>query len=109
MDAITPPIGRILDTTQQRCGFSPGDTEEATCNAPATWHICWDATIENGLACDDHMTFAQRYAYLDRHQVVPDCTMPGSMWDFGNQRCIVEGVTEPETVALTLPTPVEAS
>lgn len=50
MDTITPPIGRVLDTTQQRCGFSPGDTDETTCNEPATWHICWRADMENGLA-----------------------------------------------------------
>lgn len=100
MDAITPPIGRLLDTTLQRCGFSPGDTDETTCNEPATWHICWEANMENGLACDEHMAYAQRYAYLDRHKVVPDCTMPGSMWDFDGKRCIVPATGELETVAV---------
>ena len=109
MDMITPPIGRLLDTSQQRCGFSPGDTEETTCNAPATWHICWDASLENGLACNDHMIYAQQYVYLDRHEVTPDCSMPGSLWDFDGHRCIVEGVTDAESAALSQPAPVEVS
>lgn len=102
MDAITPPIGRILDTGLQRCGFSPGDTDETTCNEPATWHICWEANMENGLACDAHMAHAQRYAYLDRHKVVPDCTMPGCMWDFDGKRCTVPGTDEPATATTDL-------
>lgn len=106
---ITPPIGRILDTSQQRCGFSPGDTDETTCNAPATWHIVWDVDLENGLACDQHMTCAQQYAYLDRHEVTPDCSIPGSMWDFDGRRCLVEGATDSDAAALALPCHVEAS
>lgn len=102
MEMITPPIGRLIDASQQRCGFSPGDTDETTCNAPATWHICWGADMENGLACDDHMTYAQRYAYLDRHKVGPDCSMPGSMWDFDEQRCIVTGTGTSEPAAIAL-------
>lgn len=102
---ITPPIGRLVDDGQHRCGFSPGDTEETTCNAPATWHICWDADLENGLACDEHMAYAQQYAYLDRHPVVADCSMPGSMWDFDEKRCSFPGSDTPAlaSVAVSLP------
>jgi hypothetical protein len=107
MEMITPPIGRLLDTSQQRCGFSPGDTDATTCNTPATWHICWGADLENGLACDEHMVYAQRYAYLDRHEITPDCSMPGSSWDFDGHRCLIEGVTDPEAAALALASPTE--
>lgn len=103
--SITPPIGRIMDTSSQPCGFSPGDTEETTCTNRATWHICWDGSLENGLACDKHMAYAQQYAYLDRHPVVADCSMPGSMWDFDEKRCCFPGGDTPAlaSVAASLP------
>lgn len=107
MEIITPPLGRLINDGQHRCGFSPRDTEADTCNAPATWHICWDANYETGLACDEHMIYAQRYAYLDRHPVGADCSMPGSLWDFGGHRCLVEGTAGSESAGLALPAPVE--
>jgi hypothetical protein len=84
---LTPPIGRILDTSRQTCTYSPGDTDASTCTKPATWHIAWDADLENGLACDEHMAYAKQYAYVDRHPVGVDCSMPGSTWYFDEKRC----------------------
>jgi len=82
------PLGRIVDTSQQNCSYSPGDRPESDCGQPATWHIAWDAQLENGLACDEHMAEAQRdYVYVDRHRVTPDCAMPGSIWFFEEKRC----------------------
>ena len=89
--ALTPTIGRIMDTSSQPCTYSPSDTDASDCGRPAIWHICWDAGIENGLACDEHMTLAQQFVYLDRHRVGPDCAMPGSRWLFDEQRCVVPG------------------
>ncbi len=88
---ITPPIGRIVDTSRQRCTYSPGDIPANDCGQPATWHICWDSNIENGLACDPHMAFVQGFVYLDRHPVGPDCAMPGAHWHFELKRCIGPG------------------
>lgn len=88
---ITPPIGRIVDTSRQRCSYSPGDTDANDCGQPATWHIAWDTDLENGLACDQHMAYAQQFAYLDRHPVSADCAMPGTAWHFELKRCIGPG------------------
>ncbi|MFH9579114.1 hypothetical protein ACH4MO_14085 [Streptomyces globisporus] len=106
---ITPPLGRILDTSRQRCTFSPGDTDEATCKTPASWHVAWSADMENGLACDEHMAVAQQYAYLDRHQVGGDCSMPGSSWDFDRKRCFIDGCSSPESAVAEQSMPLEAS
>ncbi|HTE57021.1 MAG TPA: hypothetical protein VK698_39480 [Kofleriaceae bacterium] len=84
---ITPPLGREMDTSRQPCGYSPGDTDADTCMRPATWHIAWDVAMENGLACDEHMASAKKFAYVDRHPVGADCSMPGSAWFFEEQRC----------------------
>lgn len=88
---ITPPLGRVLTSADRRCGFSPGDTDATTCFKPATWHICWNTDIDAGLACETHMPIAQNFAYLDRHEVGPDCDMPGASWDFDKKRCVVVG------------------
>lgn len=85
---ITPPIGRIVDTSRQRCSYSPGDTDANDCGKPATWHIAWDTQLENGLACDEHMAHVQQhFAYVDRHPVGTDCGMPGAAWFFEEKRC----------------------
>lgn len=87
MDPIAP-LGRIVDTSRQQCSYSPGDTDATTCPKPATWHIAWDADLENGLACDEHMAEAERrWVYVDRHHVGHDCSMPGSTWYFEEKRC----------------------
>jgi hypothetical protein len=92
---ITPPIGRILDNSRQTCSYSPDDTDTATCAKAATWHIAWDTDLENGLACDEHMAYAQDFAYIDRHPVGVDCSMPGSTWYFEEKRCGYPGETTP--------------
>lgn len=85
---ITPPIGRIVDTSRQPCGYSPGDTDANDCGQTATWHIAWDAQLENGLSCDEHMDLIQRqFVYADRHPVGVDCGMPGATWFFEEKRC----------------------
>lgn len=91
---ITPSLGRVLTSAAQRCGFSPDDTDATTCFKPAIWHICWGSDIETGLACAKHMLIAQSFAYLDRHEVGPDCDMPGAAWDFDGKRCIVVGTEQ---------------
>lgn len=102
---ITPPLGRVLTSASQRCGFSPDDTDATTCFEPATWHICWGANMDAGLACGTHMVVAQSFAYLDRHEVGPDCDMPGASWDFDGKRCIVVGTEQAMTGHAEQPLP----
>lgn len=107
--SITPPIGRILDTSSQTCSYSPGDTDANTCPQPATWHIAWDIALENGLACDEHMTCAQQFAYVDRHPVGVDCSMPGVVWYFEEKRCGYPGSEAPDVAHATASLPRESA
>lgn len=101
MPDLTPPIGRIVDTSRQPCGYSPGDTDATDCGTPATWHIAWDADLENGLACEPHMDMIrQRWVYVDRHPVGPVCGMPGSTWLFDEKRCVIEGLDDQPAAAV---------
>ncbi|MGW7617406.1 hypothetical protein ACWGLG_16370 [Streptomyces antimycoticus] len=103
---ITPPLGRVLTSASQGCGFSPDDTDATTCFEPATWHICWGANMDASLACATHMDVAQTFAYLDRHEVGPDCDMPGAAWDFDGKRCIVVGIEQAATEHAEQPLPI---
>jgi len=83
------PLGREMDTSRQTCTYSPGDQSASDCGVKATWHIAWDTSLENGLACDPHMAVARaRFMFVDTHRVGPECAMPGTAWDFDNKRCI---------------------
>ncbi|MFM9473962.1 hypothetical protein [Streptomyces scabiei] len=69
------------------CGYQSRDMK-ACCGRPATWHVLWDAALDNSVACDEHMELTQsRWVYVDRHPVVADCTMPGALWNYPDQRC----------------------
>lgn len=102
---ITPPLGRFIDTSQQLCTYSPGDLPVNDCGQPATWHILWDTDWNDALACDEHMTYAQQFAYADRHPVGADCSMPGSLWYIDENRCGYPGAETPavEKAAAGLP------
>lgn len=50
--------------------------------------------MDVSLACAMHMPVAQSFVYLDRHEVGPDCDMPGAAWDFDGKRCIVVGTEQ---------------
>ena len=83
------PLGRTVSARGQKCGHSPGDTPATDCPTDATWHIMWNTDGEVGLACDPHMAEARRrFVFVDSHRVGPDCSMPGTLWDFDNQRCV---------------------
>ena len=105
---ITPSLGRVLTGADQRCGFSPDDTPATTCREPATWHICWGSDIDVSLACKGHMPVAQGFAYLDRHEIGPDCDMPGASWDFDGKRCIVAGAEQTPVRSAEEPLPASS-
>ncbi|MGW9611879.1 hypothetical protein [Streptomyces diastaticus] len=105
MNSPFAPIGREMDTSGQTCTHSPGDLAANDCGEKATWHIAWDASLENGLACDPHMADAlARFVFVDRHRVGPECAMPGTAWDFDNKRCVYPDDPAPtEALAAALP------
>ncbi len=73
----------------QTCGYKPSGAPEE-CGKPGTWHVMWDGdpTFDNSVTCDEHMQLIQqRWMYDDRHPLVPDCTMPGALWDYKAKRC----------------------
>jgi hypothetical protein len=68
----------------------------------------WDGQLDNSLTCDEHMALIQqRWMYVDRHPVTADCTMPGALWVFVNDRC--EFPELKSSVACRAEIPVEAS
>lgn len=88
IDNPPPSIGREVNASQQQCTFSPDNTPATDCGQPATWHILWNLDIDNSLACDQHMAFADwQHAYIDRHPVGPDCCMPDTVWLDIAKRC----------------------
>lgn len=94
-----PPIGRIMDAGRKLCSYSPGDTAATDCDAPATWHIAWNADLDAGFACCEHITLVQRrFVYLDRHPMGSDCGMPNALWFFEEKRCGYPEADTPELV-----------
>lgn len=86
MDPFVPK-GEPRPGAAQTCGYKPAGVPE-DCGRPATWHVMWDGQLDNSLTCDEHMTLIQqRWMYADRHPITADCTMPGALWVFLNDRC----------------------
>lgn len=86
MDPFVPK-GEPRYGADQTCAYKPSEAIE-DCGKPATWHVMWDAELDNSLTCDEHMALIQqRWMYADRHPVTADCTMPGALWVFLNDRC----------------------
>lgn len=85
----SPTPGGVDGTTS--CGRTPiGDV--SPCGEPGYWHIQW--TTQNGqrpgsssFACTGHTLAAERFAFMARHRVGPDCNMPGARWSAA--RCYV--------------------
>jgi len=51
------------------------------CGKPAVRHVIWDAELENGFVCDEHLDeIGTRWKCLAMHAVGPDCAMPGSLF-----------------------------
>ncbi|MFJ3950308.1 hypothetical protein ACIPXV_09585 [Streptomyces libani] len=106
MDPFVPKGEHRYDGTQS-CGYKPTAASE-DCGQPATWHVMWDGQLDNSLTCDEHMTLIQqRWMYADRHPVTADCTMPGALWVFVNDRC--EFPAPASAASCYAETPVEIS
>ncbi|SDL27995.1 hypothetical protein [Streptomyces indicus] len=97
-DAQTPfvPKGERRFDSTQTCGYQPSTAGEA-CGKPGAWHVMWDAELDNSITCNEHMELIQRrWMYIDRHPITSDCTMPGALWIFLNDRCEYPSETSAE-------------
>lgn len=95
---ITPPTHGPRAWGAQHCMYTPDGGDD--CGKPGTWHVMWDGRREVSHACDDHMELIlARWAFLDRHRTVPECGMPGSVWRYFNDRCLIGEPGTAEEVA----------
>ncbi|MFF7130003.1 hypothetical protein [Streptomyces sp. NPDC008240] len=68
------------------CGYTEDEPDTEPCGQPGTWHIAWQlATPQHGarcaFVCDLHMRAVNdQFVYADRHEVSPNCGMPGTRW-----------------------------
>lgn len=98
-DPWVPDRGAVADPSAQTCMY--GTNPDPGCGAPGAWHIAWDKGRQS-ISCNEHMTVTEgRWMYLDRHQLSPDCGMPGARWM--PDRCEVPGTQSHMTEALAEP------
>ncbi len=74
----------------QGCSKKEGDV---VCRKQSVVHVCLDIeTLEAVFYCEDHKKLFDtcRFDYYQRHATGADCNMPGSLWDFDENRCVVE-------------------
>lgn len=64
--------------------------DDSLCGQPGKWHIIWNADLDNGVACDEHVAFARKYAYVGCHTMLPDCFMPGGVWLADKDICVID-------------------
>jgi hypothetical protein len=84
---ITPPLGDVKPPTA--CGYGNG-----ICIKPATWHIFWNVSLDNGAACDEHLETSRRWAWYTVHPMNEVCRSGGGCLVFltegGDSTCIDE-------------------
>lgn len=99
MIELTPRLGGDRPWFQMTCGFGADDP---LCDKPATWHVVWDSdALDHSLACDEHMAYAQQFAYYDRHPITETCNVPSAefvwSWEEPPGRCV--WIVSDETMA----------
>ncbi|MEV6147046.1 hypothetical protein [Streptomyces sp. NPDC051992] len=87
---IIPDLTPRPDTAEPACGYVEDDESgikgSEPCGRPGTWHIAWRLASEVGGAqcafvCDAHMdAVSHHFVFADRHEVGPNCGMPGTLW-----------------------------
>ncbi|MFB8183550.1 hypothetical protein ACFC8N_47930 [Streptomyces sp. NPDC055966] len=87
---ITPDLEPRPDTGEPTCGYADDDgsgvRSAEPCGRSGTWHIAWRLATELhgaqcSFVCDVHMeAVAHHFVFADRHQVGPNCAMPGTLW-----------------------------
>lgn len=97
--------GRDLrDGSTQTCNYAAATPD---CGLPATWHVRWDQD-RHSMTCDQHMAVIQeRWLYIARHAIHPDCGMPNASWL--EDRCEVPGEPGYPYIHIALPQPATRS
>lgn len=91
---VHPPI--IGPAIARNCTRWLGDHN---CGKPAVRHVIWDAEMENGFVCEEHLAeLGVVWSFCWAHEVGPDCAMPGSRFfvDENVCRCPDELVAAPD-------------
>lgn len=79
--SLPPTFGHAPPITCSRIG----------CTFPATWHVMWEDSGRNGLCCDEHMSEARhRWTFVGFHPYRMDCSMPGAVWVWDENVCVVD-------------------
>jgi hypothetical protein len=85
------PKGQPRAPGTRTCGYKPKGAA-AYCGQPGAWHVMWDGDFDNSVTCGQHMELIKRrWMYDDRHPLGADCTMPGALWLYREQRCGFDG------------------
>jgi hypothetical protein len=83
-----PPLGPEQPGDLHICQRAV-DGWDTLCGKPATWHVIWDASCENSIACDGHASEGlEPWHALQVHPLGADCGMPGSEWIPDERRCV---------------------
>lgn len=99
-----PPMGGVAPPLQcnRDLNGNPGSGDERLCGREGKWHIIWTSDLENGICCDEHYDEARkRWGFYAVHPYKPDCSMPGAVYVFADNVCVVDedGLDLPELVA----------
>lgn len=85
------PKGQPRTPGTHTCGYKPKDAPDY-CGQPGAWHAMWDGDLDNSVTCEQHMELIKRrWMFDDRHPLGADCTMPGALWLYREQRCGFDG------------------
>jgi hypothetical protein len=81
---MTTPLPYLGDTrsfAETTCGRMVGPTANDLCGKPAVWHIRWDLSVENSIACEAHYgEICLRWVFYDSHPFGATCNLPDSVW-----------------------------
>jgi hypothetical protein len=62
------------------------------CGELPVMHVLWDMEMENGMVCAEHVKeLGSTWAFVQAHNLGPDCGMPDSRWHFEENVCRCAG------------------
>jgi hypothetical protein len=88
-----PPLGGVAPPLQclRLLAGTPGGGDEIHCGREGKWHIIWTSDCENGICCDEHYAETRdRWAYFAAHEYRMECSMPGAVYIFAENRCVID-------------------
>jgi hypothetical protein len=106
-----PPLGNEIPNLRE-CSRDLDFPNGVACAKPPFLHLCWtvEPEMECGFVCEGHARELTQKGWnaIQSHEVGPDCGMPGSLWDFRNNRCFVPEDTDETTTEVTIKESVPA-